>query len=290
MCIIAYKTGNQKMWTLEEIAYMMNRNSDGVGIMYNHHGHVYIKKGFFQPESVMQILEHIPSNSSVVFHARIATSGGVSASLCHPYPIKKSGFLRTSEKTDIAMAHNGVINIKICDKRYNDTITFIRDYICPMHNRNIKTITETIKKEKEIDKLVGYSRLCFLDSLGHIETVGYFYTDKEGRHYSNSGFLGYTAPVYYQRHFYYDDFSEFDNGYSCKIKDYDNIALFLDKETVTFQNENGEYAVPRTNNKTKYIITVDGKVYACWELNNIKRVYDAEGRAYTRTRILDKMG
>jgi len=88
MCIIAIKPKGMPMFTDEQIKVMFENNSDGAGYMYCANNKVNIVKGFFNVNKLIKSLRSRDfTNTNVVLHFRISTSGLVDGLNCHPYPI-----------------------------------------------------------------------------------------------------------------------------------------------------------------------------------------------------------
>lgn len=139
MCVIAIYQGGARP-SLSDIEKMMKANSDGAGVAYNDGRRVYFRKGFTTAEAVKCFIDRIPETArDVVFHARIGTSGGISAQKCHPYII--SGKNKELNKTIYKGAtpcvfHNGVLSITP-ESGLNDTQTFIKNVISPLYSARL---------------------------------------------------------------------------------------------------------------------------------------------------------
>ena len=74
MCIIAIKPKGTPVPELEEMFF---NNPDGAGFMFPKNGHVMIRKGFMDPDSLESALKEIPDPKSVpiVFHFRSLLRG-----------------------------------------------------------------------------------------------------------------------------------------------------------------------------------------------------------------------
>ena len=134
MCVIAiYQKGKKP--EKSEIEQMMKHNPDGAGIAWNNGEEVFFKKGFKTAKEVMRLINAIPEDfKHLVFHARIATSGGISAEKCHPFIIsKEEKLLNMTEgrgKTPVFF-HNGIFSITI-DKGLNDSQTMAKNALAPL--------------------------------------------------------------------------------------------------------------------------------------------------------------
>lgn len=131
MCIIAiYDIKNGGKIDRDILEVMIERNPDGVGVAYNTGREVVFKKGLQDADEVLAYIDrHRAKMHYCVFHARIATSGGVSAEKCHPYPLTAD--LRQLNATHgttrgAVCFHNGMLSVNI-EQGLNDTQSFIKN-------------------------------------------------------------------------------------------------------------------------------------------------------------------
>lgn len=195
MCIIAIKPKGKKMMDDYTIKSMFINNPDGAGYMYYDYNSkkVVIKKGFMTCKSLLASLHSKDfTNTNVILHFRIGTSGFNDALNCHPYPIYQKNALKV--KTDLAMAHNGILHDFTPPKTsdINDTQVFIRDVLSTLKPGFLKDND----KVNLISKLIGTNKLAFLDDKNKVYTIGNFITDGDYT-YSNGTYKVYpTYPVY----------------------------------------------------------------------------------------------
>lgn len=115
MCVVVYKpynTDTPKESLLEEC---WEANPDGAGFMVlpENSSKVYMQKGFMTFEGLMAALNdlNLKKTDIVAYHFRIATSGGINPSMCHPFPVSKAAeqmmILKGSAKR--VFMHNGII-------------------------------------------------------------------------------------------------------------------------------------------------------------------------------------
>lgn len=138
MCIIAYYERGKRP-DKNTVNIMIENNPDGVGFAWNDGRKVHFEKGYKTLTAVLTALAKIPSTAKdIVFHARISTSGGISAEKCHPFPIAQSEKKLNATKGISArplVFHNGVFPITPA-KGLNDTQTFTRDCLAPLYLRD----------------------------------------------------------------------------------------------------------------------------------------------------------
>ena len=200
MCIIAIKPAGTKMPAITTIENMWHNNPDGAGFMYVKAGNVHIEKGFMSLKDLKAGLKRLEksidvTNTPVILHFRITTHGKTSPENCHPFPVaeKLSLLQKTRCKTSLAVAHNGVIDIKPSKKDISDTMEYIISQLAPLYQ-----LRKDFYKQPAGKKLVYNaikSKMAFLDGAGRIETVGDFIAGKDGLLYSNASYKART--VYY---------------------------------------------------------------------------------------------
>lgn len=184
MCIIAIKPKGMDMLEDTTIRTMFENNPDGAGMMYWSKDKVIIDKGYMTCESLLKKLHSMDlTDTNVILHFRIGTSGYKNELNCHPYPIKAEN--KAHCKAKIGMAHNGILydfEPARCSK-INDTQVFIQ--------RVINSLKDGFQNNDEtmflIAELVKGNKLAFLDDKNKITTVGYFIEDS-GYLYSNNSY------------------------------------------------------------------------------------------------------
>lgn len=201
MCIIAIKPAGVKTPATKTIENMWYNNSDGAGFMYSRGGSVHIEKGFMALGDLKAALNRLEKNIDVastpmILHFRITTHGGTSAGNCHPFPVtEKLPLLQmTKSKAPLAIAHNGIIDIKPSKKDISDTMEYVISQLAPLYQ-----LKKDFYRQPAGKKLIynfTKSKMAFLDGAGRIETVGDFITDKDGILYSNASYKART--VYYK--------------------------------------------------------------------------------------------
>lgn len=209
MCIIAIKPAGVKMPAIKTIENMWYNNSDGAGFMYAANGTVHIEKGFMTLKAFKAALKRLEksidvTNTSIILHFRITTHGGTSPGNTHPFPVtEKLPLLQMTKcKAPLAVAHNGIIDIKPSKKDISDTMEYITSQLAPLYQLK-KDFYKQAAGKKLIYNFIK-SKMAFLDSTGRIETVGDFITDKDGMLYSNTS---YKARTVYYKWDLWDDYS-----------------------------------------------------------------------------------
>lgn len=193
MCIIAvydFKSGIRP--TKERVETMIKNNPDGVGIAYNNGKRVYFAKALTNAEKVMEFFEGIPKSArDVVFHARIATSGGISAEKCHPYPLTADDDLLNAKQhltKKAVVFHNGVLPVSI-EKGKNDTQTFIKHSLAPLYNASEEALRDGAFDDL-IELAIRDSRLVIMYPDGVRLYGSGWKADADGVVYSNASYKG----------------------------------------------------------------------------------------------------
>ncbi len=103
MCVIMACTKQRPSYTDLWDASVANR--DGAGVAWIKDGRVYYRKGIRKIKNLYKITESVPFPFMV--HFRMATEGGVSKELCHPFPVTRNSPLATEGSARKVLMHNG---------------------------------------------------------------------------------------------------------------------------------------------------------------------------------------
>ena len=190
------------------IENMWHNNSDGAGFMYAKGGTVHVEKGFMKLKNLKAALKQLEkkvdvTNTPIVLHFRITTHGGTSPGNTHPFPVvEKLPLLQmTKSKAPLAVAHNGIINIKPSKEDISDTMEYILTQLAPLYQ-----LKKDFYKHEAGKKLIYNaikSKMAFLDGEGRIETIGDF-LEVDGILYSNAS---YKARTLYHKWDFWEDYS-----------------------------------------------------------------------------------
>lgn len=210
MCVICISPSGKQLPSEHTIRNMFSYNNDGAGMMYTKNGNVYIEKGFMTIDSFLEGVETLKraintEKETVIFHFRITTAGGTNPKNCHPFPLsdKFEDMQKLKFRTNIGMAHNGIIPIKTSRADVSDTMEFDRQVLHHLwkHHHNFYENDDFMEK---IDKQINGSRMVFLLPNRKFYKLGnWIENDEDGLIYSNSSFedrhyftnWGYTWPV-----------------------------------------------------------------------------------------------
>ena len=198
MCIIIAKPAGIALPPEETLKHCAEKNKDGIGIAYTFNGMVKIKKDFNDLEAFKSFLnKNITDRDACLIHFRIATTGKVNVSNCHPFPLtsRRKRLTAPESTTDIAVAHNGTFDDLKGHKKYSDTLLFIRNILSDSIIRN--NLHSTAIQEL-INGYIDNSKLAIMNRMGDILRFGTFYPH-EGLFYSNAGYKPYEVTEY--RHY-----------------------------------------------------------------------------------------
>lgn len=209
MCVIIAKQRKDRMPTAKELVSCFNTNPDGAGFMYLEKGQVVIDKGYMTWKTFARRYNELLKqhnnfkNEPLVIHFRIGTSGGNVAMNTHPYPIsnKIDDLHKLHFKTDVGVAHNGVISDYAPEgDDYNDTAEYIMSWMSNVTKFDKKFYTRRFYQD--MMRQMTYSKFAFLDKTGEIYTVGDFKT-VEGLKFSNLNHLPYAERQKYEKSYSY---------------------------------------------------------------------------------------
>lgn len=278
MCIIMYKPLNMAFPEEATLKNCWDNNPHMGGFMYAMNGEVHIKKGYKTWETFLDALNRTRAETGddvpYVCHFRISTQG-YDTSCCQPFPLssKMKNLRKSRVKTNIGIAHNGIIDITSDGaKDYSDTMKFITDYMVNII-RGLDWYKDS-RNLKLIENLIVGSRLAILDKDGHCQLMGKGWVEHNGIHYSNSTYSykkvtysgysgGYSGGGYYGGGYYgggcYDFDDLYDDGYdyqkylksketeetqsSLKTDSFDAWGSFLDPVTETYTFVSDEFGM-----------------------------------------------
>ena len=234
MCVICYKPKGVAMPSDTTLKTCFENNSDGAGFMLTYKHQVIIEKGFktynaFR-DALDKAIKKYGTESPYVLHFRISTQGGCRQDCCHPYPLNAdmNELRKLRLKTDIGVAHNGIISLTSSGYKtqvtYNDTMKFITDYLSLIiKDKHYYKDADTIKL---IERLCE-SRLAILDADGHCELIGSGWSleIEDGCYYSNGSYKNYKTYKSYSIFDYEDKFDAYDSW-----EDYENEIEYFESK------------------------------------------------------------
>lgn len=209
MCVIIAKQKSDRLPTVKELVECFNTNPDGAGFMYVDKDKVVIDKGYMKFNDFYGRYKTLCNKYNnfkdlpLVIHFRIGTSGGNTASNTHPYPItnKVEDIHNLYMKTDVGVAHNGVISDYYPEgDNYNDTAEYIMSWMSNVIKFDKKFYTR--RYYQDMIRQMTYSKFAFLDKTGEIYTVGDF-KKVNGLKFSNLNHLPYAERQQYEKSYSY---------------------------------------------------------------------------------------
>ena len=265
MCIIAVKPANVAMIDDQIIENMWYNNDDGAGFMYPAHGGVKIRKGFMTLTALKKALKTLNKEidtvkTPIVLHFRIGTSGGNIAANTHPFPVSENlaALQKTQLTTPLAVAHNGIIDIRPRKKDISDTMEYILSQLAPLYQ--LKKDFYRHEAGRQLIYNAIKSKMAFMDAAGRISLIGKF--EKDGEYYfSNSSYQ-----TYYRSYSYWDKWDDYSftkwskKGYTIRmlqwLDDRDGYIITDDGEIV----EAYDYLLSSTDELYIYNYELDAAV------------------------------
>ncbi len=177
MCVAIYKPKKTNLPSLEILKQCWDANPDGAGFALRTEGEyaIEIHKGYMTWKQFVTAYEKYylaDFTGDLLLHFRIATHGGISPGLTHPFSLTKDVKLlkHTNVKTNYALIHNGMLPIE--SDEGSDTMEFCRR-LAPLY-QNIPAALELIQG------MVGNNKIAVMTRdkvhlFGEWETIGGVY-------------------------------------------------------------------------------------------------------------------
>lgn len=248
MCIIVVKPKGINLPELNTLRNCFNNNPDGAGFAIQAENSIIYSKGY---QAVSHLYDDLVTankeypDAAMLIHFRIATSGGITAENCHPFPVTDdiSRLHALHGRTHLAIAHNGIIDIRSTATN-SDTVEFIRNELAYLD----KAVPEWYNDQNILKALNNriQSKLAVLPVHGQPVMIGTFIEDN-GLYFSNSTYLhslkfrGWPVteivelmPIY--TGYYVDDFGEM-----FEIEPTQQERYFIDDRDTLIYEYNGYY-------------------------------------------------
>ncbi len=180
MCIIAVKPQGCVPIPVTTLSVCWDNNPHGAGFVVHKPGRdtLLIQKGFMTLEALLDALNAaaIQERDTVIYHFRIATSGGITPANCHPFPVSVNvnDLKSLTIACKAAFVHNGVLGKG--KKDLSDTQVYILKKLSRYSN-----LQGSISK---IAKDTAGSRTAILNADGQLWLTGKW-VEKDGYHFSN---------------------------------------------------------------------------------------------------------
>lgn len=136
MCVAIYKPAGIETPSLDALKQCWDANPDGAGFALRTDGEysIEIHKGYMTWKSFVTAYKKylVDYSGDLLLHFRIATHGGISPGLTHPFSLTKDVKLlkHTNVRTNCALIHNGMLPIE--SDEGSDTMEFCRR-LAPFH-------------------------------------------------------------------------------------------------------------------------------------------------------------
>ncbi len=221
MCVISFiKTG--VAFTEDHARKMWEANSHGAGFAYYEAGRWQFVKGFMSFDELIKALKErgllgVENHPPFAIHFRIATHGGVTPELTHPFEVGiKEG--------QALLFHNGTLSLPV-EKGLSDTAQFAK-FLTEL-GLNKEQLKLLLKEDGILEEVRNKSRLCVLfpeeeEPLlvgGWTEIDGLMVSNEHWVHpriYSYKSSYSYGGYGYGRYGYsYYDYFGVFDDTPSC---------------------------------------------------------------------------
>ena len=211
MCILAVASAGAT-FSRDTLKRMWYANDDGAGWAYAKDGKIYYAKGYTNANKFIKAVLKLPIDCERMVHCRIATHGGVTKGLTHPFPISRDytrlEMLSGTLSHGYILAHNGILNNFKPDKNHSDTEELARclaNIKCDIMGEDMRDIINTL--------VIG-SRVAILNTDGRINRYGSGWTERGGIWYSNMHFDHYGSYYAYYYGDAWDDYYAYCNGKS----------------------------------------------------------------------------
>lgn len=194
MCIMFITNKKIGLPTADTLDHMFTSNPHGGGLACVHTDadgkrFISMEKGLMTKEAfVKSVADHFTKLNTdsdyLIVHTRITTSGGTSPSKTHPFKMPSGGFL------------------------FQNGISYTAEKKMHKSESDTEWLAKNAKDMDEIKKIDGISRFVIINPDGSLTMTANWVKDKDGRHWSNSGYTPYTSALngysntYWQNHGY----------------------------------------------------------------------------------------
>lgn len=187
MCLAIFKPEGTEI-PHKNLRNGFENHSDGCGFAWAVDGKLYVRKGIFNVDDMITQYEQVKQYPCLI-HFRKATHGKIDAANCHPFLFNDG---------QLALIHNGVLNIKCSIEGLSDTAHFVKLVLEPMVKLHKVPINDGALNYL-ISTSIGTDKVAVMDNTGKTfifnEDKG---TWEEGVWYSNTSFRwGKTSSYVY---------------------------------------------------------------------------------------------
>lgn len=195
MCIIINKLAGSHLPSKNLLKNAWARNPDGAGFTTIIDGALYTRKGFMNFNDFYDSYKQVATvDAPICLHFRIATSGGVSPAMCHPFEINSNAVL----------FHNGILS-GIGTQQKSDTMLLATEFLTylPIDDQTLDIFGALISNDY-------YNKFVIATPHG-FRMYGDFTEIDKGLYASNTYFLpkNSTYKTYYEtnENDFYNDFN-----------------------------------------------------------------------------------
>jgi predicted glutamine amidotransferase len=270
MCVIAVAPKDVAVPSDAIMKKMFDHNSDGAGFAYTINDKVIVEKGFMTYKEFYNALAGLDkklkaknlttTDIPIMFHFRIGTHGPNSRGLTHPFPFtEKTEFFEALDyKTNVVLAHNGIISTVKPLGGLSDTVQYIKDIVMPLYQHD-RYFYDSVHLQELLANTNDSSRFAILDDRGVFTYIGYWVTDESapGVMFSNLNHnTTYTysySPTQYGKYSY--DLTRRMKPLSSTLGKFYRVAS-------SKKSKSGELdAIPVTNETIQYYVDDYGYIY-----------------------------
>lgn len=171
MCVICYKPKGVKMPQKNVLEAMYLANSNGCGYCTPNEIH----KGIYFDDFYKEV-KNVSKNEPCLMHFRLATTGSVKRSNCHPF---------YDGCTDVSFMHNGIFNVRP-NKDITDSEFVFREYFIPIIEQYG---LDSRQMQEVVEEFGDYSKLAFMQG-DNVKLFGNFIKFGDC-YFSNLRFINY---------------------------------------------------------------------------------------------------
>lgn len=184
MCVIVIKPKGHDFPPVSVIEQCIDTNRHGNAMAWDENGELNVFRSLDRQQTIDKYKELTarlnPNETSLVFHARIATHGDVKLENCH-------GFLHQSGGKTYAFFHNGMMNNIDARDGMTDSETFFRDLFIP--GLDAVSMDYALAITRSVGG--GYNRYAIIDNEGHV----WYHGGSSG--YYKEAFPGCRGKIYF---------------------------------------------------------------------------------------------
>ncbi len=162
MCLIVWKEGKDAVFTNRQFKNMINRNADGLGIMWRENGRVMVEKSVGSAQEKFKLFQKHRDKEYYAMHARLRTHGAIDEANCHPYELLN---IDKGDPIDLYMMHNGVLGAAPTTMpNMSDTWNFVEYILKPIVKNNVDLLWDSTEFQTWLEKAIGGSKFIFMRS------------------------------------------------------------------------------------------------------------------------------